>query len=192
MFEQTLVLGRRTANIPLQDRCLAYLCITHRRRGDLSGVERYLPEAFDSAATEDKTMYVAVARAHEAWLALQHNQLDRSRELARKAMDTWRGLGATYPLTWLAGMVLLACAAAQNLPEEGRTAARQMLDTRQQQLPEPVAAALEKIVSSGEGEVGAAMGPFRTNRRAETDVCPTQVRGLSQLCYIWLEDPENP
>ena len=112
-LERALESSRRTTDVPLRDRCLAYLCIAHRLRGDMAGVAQFLAEAHELAAAEDNTMYGAVALANQAWIDYRRQATASAQAGARAALDTWLAAGATYPMLWLADAILLAVAAQQ-------------------------------------------------------------------------------
>jgi tetratricopeptide (TPR) repeat protein len=144
-------LGRaeQTGDLPLQDRCLAYLSIACRLRGDEGPARTYTEQGLEVATAEQNSLYIGVAKANLAWLSYRNGDLDGVLRDGSLALEQWRPL--PYPMEWLARWPLLAVALEQGRPSDAADQARAMLDPAQQRLPDAVAAVLEKAVRAGEG-----------------------------------------
>jgi len=136
--------AERTGNVFLQDRCLTYLSVLYRLKGDLGQARAYTERGLEAAAAEGAPLYVGVAKANLAWLHYRAGTLDEAVREGRVALDQWRSFA--YPLAWLAHWPLLAVATSRGQTAQAMDHARAMLDPGQQRLPEPLTAALEEAV----------------------------------------------
>ncbi len=151
-----LTRAERTGNIPLQDRCLAYLQILFRLKGDPDRTRAYAEQGLAAAIVEQNPTYIGVARASFAWLNYRAGDLDQAVRDGREAMDQWRGLA--YPLHWLALWPLLAIALGQGQVAEAIDAAQAMLDPVQQRLPETLETALEQAIQAWDDDYSDTAG----------------------------------
>jgi DNA-binding SARP family transcriptional activator len=92
--------GRATGNVPLLDRCLAYLSIAYRLQGAADQVEAVLPHSLATAESEENGSYIGVVQAHQAWLAARARRWGQVVPLAQAALDQWQKL--VFPFRWLA------------------------------------------------------------------------------------------
>ena len=141
-----LAQAERMGNLPLQDRSLAYLTITHRLGGNVPRVQRIVALALEVATAEQNPVYIGVARANLAWL--HHRAGDRVQAVheATAAVEGWRPL--SYPMEWLARWPLLAAMLSGNDVCGAVEQARAMLDPAQQRLPDTLTTALEQAIEA--------------------------------------------
>jgi hypothetical protein len=99
-----LAKARQAGDFALQARCLTYLAVTARLRGQVEDVERLTRLALDASLSAQTREYVATARGNEAWLALRRGDAEASVSKARLALDTWRAAPPShvFPFQWLA------------------------------------------------------------------------------------------
>jgi DNA-binding SARP family transcriptional activator len=140
MFEKAAAGSQATGNVPLLDRCLAYLTTAHRLQGDESRLRALLPQSRAVAESEENGLYIAVAQAHQAWLAVRNRRWSEAAAAAQTALVHWQKL--VFPFHWLACWPYLAAAVHQGDLATAAAQAQAMLAPEQQLLPAALAAAL--------------------------------------------------
>jgi tetratricopeptide (TPR) repeat protein len=148
-FRAALEQAERTGNVPLQDRCLAYLSIACRLNGDEQQAHICTEQGLKAAIVEQNPAYIGVAKANLAWLSYRHGHLDEVLHDGSAALEQWRPLA--YPLEWLARWPLLAVALDQERIPDAIDQARAMLEPVQQRLPDALTATLEEAITAWEG-----------------------------------------
>jgi DNA-binding SARP family transcriptional activator len=138
--------AEQTGNLPLQDRCLAYLSIACRLKGDEGQARAYMERGLEAALTEQNTSYVGVAKANLAWLHYRQGNLDEALREGSAALQQWRPLA--YPIEWLARWPLLAVRFLRGQIDAAIDQARAMIDSGQQQLPDHLEALLEESIQA--------------------------------------------
>jgi DNA-binding SARP family transcriptional activator len=145
---KALLQAERTGDIPLQDRCLAYLTVVCRFKGDLGQARSHMQRGLEVAKAEQNRFYIGVARANRAWLSYRNGDLDKAWRNGHAALEQWEAM--PYPMEWLARWPLLAVALAQEDVAEAIGQAHAMLSLEQQALPETLTGALENAVQAWE------------------------------------------
>lgn len=139
-LEQAAAGARAVGNVPLLDRCLAYLTTAYRLLGNEEKVLELLPQSTAVAESEENELYLGVAQAHRAWLAARAGRWAEALAEARVALAQWQSL--VFPFHWLACWPALAAAVALGDWETAVAQAQAMLASAQQQLPAAIEAAL--------------------------------------------------
>jgi hypothetical protein len=127
----------------LQVRCLAYLSILHRLQGDVAQVKRYLALSEQIVYQDKHRSYIGVEQTSRAWLAYLDQSWAQAKAQALAALASWDDI--FYPFGWLAHWILLAHGLTKGDLQQARQAAAEMLDPRQQRLPDEITAALEEV-----------------------------------------------
>ncbi len=148
-FQIALKGGEATGNIPLQDRCLAYLAVAYRRLGDQAQVKFYTERNLIVAQTEQRSAYLGVARASQAWLYFCEGDWAATMTEGQSALQLWTH-GNVYPFQWLVYWPLFAIALASGRLADTVGAARAMLGPDQQQLPQPLLDSLQAAIAAWE------------------------------------------
>ena len=138
--------SQATGNMPLLDRCLAYLTIAHRRLGRVDVVRELLPRCLRVAESEQNGLYIGVAHANQAWLAYHDGEMERAASEAATALSQWRKLA--YPFHWLACWPSLAAAVGREDLTTAVAQARAMMTPEQQRLPEEIETALQAALGN--------------------------------------------
>jgi DNA-binding SARP family transcriptional activator len=147
--------AEQTGNLPLQDRCLAYLTISCRMQGDLNQARAYAQQGLEAATAEQSPYYIGVARANLAWLDYRAGRMTAALDNGRAALEQWQSFD--YPFHWLAHWPLLAIQLSQDNVAEAVDHARAMLDPVQQRLPDLLTAHLERAIQAWQDDhTGAA------------------------------------
>jgi hypothetical protein len=143
--------GRRAGLALLEVRCLVYGLVVRRRRNDLEAARARLEEL---EALEEVHGYHGLISACAAWVALRDGELDLVTSRASAALEEWgtEGRLGYGVFQWTARFPLLGVAVTQGDLDAALEHAREMLDPRQQPLPDEVAAAVEHAVATGRAE----------------------------------------
>jgi tetratricopeptide (TPR) repeat protein len=146
-FQLALNGGEATGDIPLQDRCLAYLAVAYRRLGNQAQVKFYTERNLIIAQTEQRSAYLGVARASQAWLYFCAGDWAAAITEGQSALQLWTH-GNVYPFQWLVHWPLLAISLANGRLADSIYDARAMLGPDQQQLPVPLADLLQAAIAA--------------------------------------------
>jgi tetratricopeptide (TPR) repeat protein len=159
-MQTAMALAERTGDVVHQSRCLTYLTILYRKRGELEKAHRYASRGLALATAAEMIEYVGTARANLAWLAWRAGDLPEAEEHGRAALATWHQLPASHAscaFQWTALWPLIGVALAHNHTAEASEHARALLEPTQQRLPDALTAVLEQAVTAWEqGEAEAA------------------------------------
>jgi DNA-binding SARP family transcriptional activator len=150
-----LALAERTGDVVHQSRCLTYLTILYRKRGQLDQVRDYASRSLTAATAAEMTEYVGTAQANLAWLAWRDGDLSQTEEKGREALATWHQLPAGYAscaLQWTALWPLIGAALARDQISEASRFARALREPTQQRLPDALTAAVEKAVAAWQAD----------------------------------------
>lgn len=148
--------AERTGNVPLQDRCLAYLSIACRLDGDEGQVRAYVRQGLKAAISEQNSYYIGVAKANLSWLSHRKGNLGHALRVGVLALEQWRALA--YPLEWLARWPLLSVHFSQDQVSRAVDEARAMLVPAQQRLADVVEVLLEEAVQAWDQGKQASAG----------------------------------
>src|SRR4029077_13980326 len=133
----------RSGDRSLQGRCLTYLTIIARQRGDVDRVQAYAKRSMDIAQASQMYDYIGAAHGNLAWLAWRAGDLTMVRSHGQAALESWRKLPAGYICAWTARLRLIAAATAASNTAEAVEHARPLLDEWQQRPPHLIETALE-------------------------------------------------
>ncbi|HWC06903.1 MAG TPA: AAA family ATPase [Gemmatimonadota bacterium] len=162
----TLALAERIGDLTLESRCVTYLALTHRKRGDITAARRYARRALEVAEAGGMTEYLAAAHAHLAWSAGREGRWDETEREGRAALELWEQIGGPYRLfLWMPVWPLLEAALARGRLEEAERHARVLLDPERQPMPEKLQQALEAATTAAES--GESDARDRFSRLAE-------------------------
>jgi tetratricopeptide (TPR) repeat protein len=141
-FEAALKESERTGDSILRTRCLLYLSLAHRKRGDVARVSEIL--ALNDLA--EGLGYRGLAEANRAWVALREGKPAAAEKHGRTALADWAREGRTGPTAfqWTARWPLLAVAVGRGDLAAVREHAGAMLDSSVQPLPDQLADALAR------------------------------------------------
>ncbi|NTU63112.1 MAG: hypothetical protein HGB05_06850, partial [Chloroflexi bacterium] len=152
-LQSALELAEQTRDVSLQVRCLAYLAIACRRQHRAVEAEGYARRGLAIAEATNMLDYIGSTRASLAWVAWQRGDLVEAERLAQAALDVWRVYAFPYPVYWQAWLPLLSIALNDpNSLERAVELARQIVDPRQQKLPDPIEPLLQQAISAWQTE----------------------------------------
>jgi hypothetical protein len=70
-LQKTLGLAKRTGDISVEARALAYLAIIARKRGEIEHVREYVTQSLAAATGGHMVEYIGMAKMHLVWIALR-------------------------------------------------------------------------------------------------------------------------
>ncbi|HMJ15347.1 MAG TPA: hypothetical protein VK524_28220, partial [Polyangiaceae bacterium] len=150
-LQASLTLARATGDLLLISRCLIYLGIAQRRRRAVAELGPVAEEALSVAEAGGFADYIACARSHLGWLALQRDERAAARAHIQAAVTRWRELAKTYPypFQWLALLPHLELLLDYPASDEWPASAAALLDATQLKLPDVLESALEDVAAAG-------------------------------------------
>ncbi len=99
------------------------------------------------AQTEQRSAYLGVARASQAWLYFCEGDWAAATTEGQSALQLWTR-GSVYPFHWLVYWPLLAISLAHGRLADSISEARAMLGPDQQQLPVPLTDLLQAAIAA--------------------------------------------
>jgi DNA-binding SARP family transcriptional activator len=140
--------AEQSGNLPVINRCLAYLAILCRLEGKHADVEALLARGLAEATEIGNLVYIGVARANLAWLSYLAGNTEEAERDARAALQAWSN--RAYPFHWLALWPLLGIALQNGNLAQAIEHAQALLHPTQQALPSDVEAALAAALAAWE------------------------------------------
>ncbi|MFL5801098.1 MAG: ATP-binding protein, partial [Roseiflexaceae bacterium] len=147
-MQAALSLAEQTGDITLQSRCLTYLTISYRTRGQVEAVRRSIARSLAVATAGQMIEYLGTANANLAWVAWRAGDLAVTQEHGRAALELWRQASLAYPFQWVALWPLIGVALAQDQLSEAISYARALLTPVQQRLPDALMVVVEEAVQA--------------------------------------------
>ncbi len=142
-LQTSLRILEQVGDLTTEIKCLTYLVVLYRRKGNLAVTRQLLPRLL-KAATEGKMEgYVATAIATEAWLAWREGQIAAAMEKGKAALEIWERLPWVYPFRWQALWILIAGTLRQGQIAEAVSYAQKLMSPEQMALPDDLNANLE-------------------------------------------------
>jgi len=156
------VMGEQTGDVKLQSRCLTYLTVLSRKRGQVEEARRFGSQALAIAIEMQLPDYIAMAKANLAWIAWREGDLSGAQANALAALELWRPLQVVNAFHWMALWPLIGVELTQDRLPEAIDHARQLLDPQQQPLPDALNALVEAAIRSWDaGQLEAALTHLR-------------------------------
>jgi Tfp pilus assembly protein PilF len=146
-----LVLAEKTGDVVHQSRCLTYLTVLCRKRGQSARTRQYASQSLTAAITAQMQEYTGMARANLAWVAWQEGDLSQAEAEGWAALDLWHQLPAAHSscaFQWTALWPLVGAALAQKRTPEAVAHARALLEPTQQRLPVRLAVIVEQAIDA--------------------------------------------
>ena len=151
-LQAALDFAERAGDVLLRSRCLNYLTMTARRRGNVEQAEKYLARSTTAAAAAGTLEYLAQAAANRAWLTWRRGHVPEASRVAAEALRTMRDLPIRLPFEWLATWPLLHIALHRDDIAEAVEYANGLLAPSQQPPPPSSAAALERAIQAWDAD----------------------------------------
>jgi class 3 adenylate cyclase/tetratricopeptide (TPR) repeat protein len=149
-MQVALKLAQRRGDLVHQSRCLTYLTVSSRKRGQVEDVREYVARSLAVAKEAQMLDYVGTANANLAWLAWREGDLSEAQEKGQSALALWEPLSLTYAWQWTALWPLIGVALAQDRVPEAVDHTRALLDPLQERLPDALAAVVHEAIGAWE------------------------------------------
>jgi predicted ATPase len=146
-LQSSLSLAERTGDVVLQARCLSFLTLLSRRRGQVEDVRRYISPSLAAATAAGVSQCVGTAQANLAWVAWREGALSEAEANGQAALETWKQY-PNFMFQWTALWPLTGVALARREVGRAMDYVRILLDPLQQRLPEEMATALERALDA--------------------------------------------
>jgi class 3 adenylate cyclase len=101
-ISDALELTEKTGEIVLQSRCLTYLAVIERRRGEVENTRRYAEQSLASATAAKMVEYIGMAKGNLAWVDLRNGEVARAFEHALGGVADLRQTPQGHILLWVA------------------------------------------------------------------------------------------
>ena len=150
-LRELLAEAERVGYATIQSRCLAYLALIHRKRGDVAGTRSWAARTLEVCVGSGMTEYVAAAEAHLAWADLREGRIREAGERARRAYEEGERMGGAYRvLVWIVTWPLLGVLLEEGDIGRSIALARMLLAPEAQPATEPVRQALAAAVAAAD------------------------------------------
>ena len=157
-LQAALLQAERIGDVVLESRCLTYLTVLSRRRGQVEETRHFISRSLPVATTAEVPLYVGAAQANLAWVAWRGGNLSEAEANGQTALDSMRQPMA-FPFEWTALWPLTVVALARQEVARAIGYARRMLDPLQQLLPAEMTTAIKAAIQAwdqGQAEVAEA------------------------------------
>ena len=161
-LNRSLSLAKRTGDVTTQARCLTYLTVVSRKRGQVDEASGRAAQSLDAAAAAHMPEYAATAQANLAWAAWREGRHDECESRAGAALSDG-GVGlptghASAAFQWTALWPLIGVCLAQGRTAEAvRRTPRRSLDPALMRMPPPI-----------EHDLSEALACWERDDRAQT------------------------
>ncbi|MGH7565898.1 MAG: ATP-binding protein, partial [Gemmatimonadota bacterium] len=146
---EILAEAERVGYATVQARCVAYLALISRKRGDVLAARRWAERTLEVAAAGGMAEYVAAAEANLAWAALRVGDRRQAADRAHRAYHEGEKMGGAYHvLAWIVAWPLLAVRLDAGDLDGAIELARRLLAPEVQPAPAPVGEALVAAVAA--------------------------------------------
>ena len=139
---------RETGLVVMRTRCLNFLALVYRRRGDKDRVAELLPQVMAVAEEGNLQEYIATAEANMAWLKWLDSDLEATKAHGKKALAIWGSLPSVIPGQWTALWPLIEAAITQDELVEAVSYAERLMLPDMARLPDEVTAALQEAIAA--------------------------------------------
>ncbi len=150
-LKSALELTEQTGDVTVQSRCLTYLTITNRKRGQIEKVRDTAARSLAVATTGKMPEYISMAKANLAWVARRQGNLVEAQELGQAAFDLFRQTVQGQMLPWVVLWPLIGTRLAQNQIAEAIEYVRGLFTSTGQLPPDTLVSVLEASIQSWEG-----------------------------------------
>jgi class 3 adenylate cyclase/tetratricopeptide (TPR) repeat protein len=144
----SLSVAERSGDKTIQTRCLTYLTMVYRKRGDAARVREYAQRSLVSATDADMAEYIGMAKGNLGWAALRESDMSATKTLAEAAWQLLQGTpqAAMFP-SWLL-WPLMGISRAEGQLDAFIENARILLSLAIQPLPEALSSVLEQAIQA--------------------------------------------
>jgi tetratricopeptide (TPR) repeat protein len=167
-----LTLAESVGDVTVQTRCLTYLALAARIRGEVDGARALADRTLEAAEAGGMIEYVAQSHANLAWADWRSGDLVAAERHAKEAWELWQRVPyAGFPtVQWVATWPLIVVLLAHGRAAQAVPHARALLDPDRQPMPDELRTALASAVATwddGDPETAKRMLESATALAAE-------------------------
>lgn len=156
-----LDLARARGDVSLHARCLTYLTVARRLRGDLEQTRVYAEQSLEFAARAQMNDYIGAAHGNRAWLAWRKSDVKQTLEEGHLALEAWQKLPNAYMFQWLALLPLIAASLQTNALENALSFAATLVQASQQRMPLELETLFARALKAAKNDLAAARASLR-------------------------------
>lgn len=145
-----LKLAETTGDVTIMSRCLTYLTVLHRKRGDIEKVRQYAARSQETAAIGQMIEYTGMAQANLAWAARREGRSAEARELGDAAWETMQRTPQAQMMSWVAVWPLVALRLEAGRIADAVEYARLLIKPTTQPQPEELALPIQSAIDAWE------------------------------------------
>jgi class 3 adenylate cyclase/tetratricopeptide (TPR) repeat protein len=152
-MQTALKLGRQIGDIIVESRCLTYLTVCCRMRGQIEEVIGLAAQSEEIAKRANMPEYIGTAMANLAWAAWRQDDISGAEKKGLAALKEWGKIPeghASCAFEWTALLPLIAVAVDRQLPEQAIGYVLKLSDPTRQRLPDSIEGPLISAVDSWE------------------------------------------
>jgi class 3 adenylate cyclase/tetratricopeptide (TPR) repeat protein len=143
-----LKLTERTGDIVLRSRCLTYLTVICRRRGEVEDAQNYAEQSLSSAMTARMPEYIGMAKGNLAWVHMRNGDLSSAYQDACEGVEKLRGTPQGHILLWVALWPLIGVEMARGKSADAVEHAETLLIPPQMAIPTDLETAVRSAVNA--------------------------------------------
>ncbi len=206
-LQTALGAAKRTGDVTTQARCLTYLTVTFRKRGDAEKVRYLAAQSLAAAAAAHMPEYTATAQANLAWAAWRQSQVADCEARAGNALAQWADLPpghASAAFQWTALWPLIGVCLSQGRIGEAVTHSAALLAPELMRLPAEIEESIGSALACWErGDEEQTMALLERSAHASTthrmaleeaamqiDKC-IEFATEHPICYLATEDGDQ-
>jgi DNA-binding SARP family transcriptional activator len=145
-LENALHIGEQLGIVWLQNRCLTFLPLIYRRRGQVERVREILTRTQATGVAEKNRMLIG----HRAWVAWRDGKLDEAETYGRMSIEVSQQQQDVNAFRWVGLWPLIGVMLTRERVAEAMTFVRMLLDPTQQPLPEQLSTLLVTALQAWE------------------------------------------
>ena len=173
-LRNALKVAEQTGDIVLQSRCLTYLTVVHRRRGEVEAARHHAGQSLSLASTARMPEYIGMAKGNLAWVHLREGDFETAYQEACEGEERLRETSQSQILLWITLWPLVGAALARERIAEAIPHVETLLAPTQMAMP----AALETELRRG-------LEAWKVNKQNKAKLHFKKVTDLAQqLGYI--------
>ena len=159
-MQVALSLAEQRGDVSLLGRCLTYLTVVARQRGQIEQARSYAERGLEVAVSGQMHEYIGAAQGNLAWVAWRSGEDAAARVHSQAALDAWQRYNGVYMFEWIGRWPLMAMMLAEGDLAEAIAHARALLDEKQKRMPSVIESALDSALESGQAGDDTASRSF--------------------------------
>jgi tetratricopeptide (TPR) repeat protein len=150
-LNEALRLTEQAGDVVLQSRCLTYLTVIHRRRGEVLAARDYAEQSLSSGTGARMIEYVGMAKGNLAWVHLREGNLAAAYSDGSEGVEKISQTPQGHILVWVALWPLIGVAIARDQIADAIKHAERLLVPPQMAMTAALEAELRSAVEAWKG-----------------------------------------